>query len=65
MQGQMQLAGSLPAQTNHGCPSHIVRPSLVPMKDLVHMVDGAKDNSATGRGSAQQEDSNQDLGTGQ
>ena len=60
----MQLAGSLPAQTNHGCHSHIVRSSLVPMRDLVHMVDGARDDSAMGRGSAWQEDGTWDLGKG-
>ena len=65
MQRQMQLAGSLPAQTNHGCHSHVVRPSLVPMRDLAHMVNSVRDNRTMGRGSAQWKDSTWDLGTGQ
>ena len=42
-----------------------VRPSLVPMRDLVHTIDGARVDSGTGRTGTRREDSAWDLGNGQ
>ena len=42
-----------------------VRPSLVPMRDLVHTIDGARVDSGTGRTGARREDGAWDLGNGQ
>ena len=41
-----------------------VRPSLEPMRDLVHTIDGARVDSGTGRTGAQREDGTWDLGKG-
>ena len=39
-----------------------VRPSLVPMRDLVHTINGARVDSGTGRTGARREDGAWDLG---
>ena len=49
-------------QQTTGTLDSAVRPSLVPMRDLVHTIDGVRVDSGTGRTGARREDGAWDLG---